>query len=358
MAKLVHFSSSLKRGGAEAILSSLVHGLQDSFDQTVLYIHDGPHRHTIEQLGITCIQIRGTISTYDPLFVMRLYKLVRTLKPDLIHTLLWAATVSGRVIGHMLAIPVVTVYHGNLDQDGLFRNRLDRLTMPLSTTNCAVSSGVAQSIKTVSPHTSVSIIHNGIDCAHHMSTKKRADVGLRDGQFVVGAVGRFVEIKRFDLLIDAIAMIYKRHSNVRLCLIGTGPELNALRERARQQNVQNAVVFLVDVPAVDYYHLFDCFVLPSPREGISIALLEAMRAQLPVIAVSDGEHPVVHHERNGLLVPRADVQFLANAIEQVKNGTDTAHTLGAAARRTVVRLFNRNAMVNQYRQLFLIAIHR
>ncbi len=358
MARLVHFTSSLKRGGAEAILSSLVQGLQHSFNQTILYIHDGPHRHTIERLGVNCIQVQGVVSTYDPLFLMRLYKIVCTLKPDVLHTLLWAATVSGRIVGRMLNIPVVSVYHGNVDQDGGLRNRLDRLTMPLSTVNCAVSSGVAQSIKTLSPNTSVSVIHNGIDCAQYKSTKKRADVGLPDDHFVIGAVGRFVGIKRFDLLIDALALLHKKDNSVRLCLIGTGPELNALRERARQQNVQNAVVFLVDVPAVDYYHLFDCFVLPSPREGISIALLEAMRAQLPSIVVSDSGHPVVRHERNGLVVPRADAQLLAHAIERVKTLPDSAHTLGVAARATVVKFFNRNAMITHYYQMFHTAIHR
>ena len=65
---IVHFTSSLKRGGAEVILSSLVRGLSNSFDQTVLYIHDGPHRHTIERLGVICIQIQGIVNIYDPLF--------------------------------------------------------------------------------------------------------------------------------------------------------------------------------------------------------------------------------------------------------------------------------------------------
>ena len=165
-------------------------------------------------------------------------------------------------------------------------------------------------------------------------------------------------IKRFDLLIDAIAQLHKKDQAVRLRLIGMGPRLRALQERVRQQNVQNAVVFLVDVPAVEYYHLFDCFVLPSPREGISIAILEAMRAQLPSIVVSDDTHPVVRHEHNGLVVPRADVQLLANAIEYVKTVPDTADKLGIAARATVVKFFNRNMMIKQYGQMFHTAMHR
>jgi len=358
MAKIVHFTSSLKRGGAEAVLNSLVHGLQGSFDQTVLYIHDGLHRHTLEQQGIVCIQIYGIIGVYDPFFLMRLYKIMHALKPDLIHTLLWAAIVSGRVVGRMLNIPVVTVYHGNLDQEGIFRNTLDQLTMPLSTINCAVSSGVAQSIKVVSPSQSALIIHNGIESMYSESSRSRAGIGLTNDQFVIGAVGRLVKIKRFDLLIDAIALIHKKQSNVRLCLIGMGPEFDELHKQVQQQNLQHVVVFLLDVPAVEYYHLFDCFVLPSPREGVSIALLEAMRAHRSVIVVSESEHPVVHHEYNGLVVPYANAQLLAQCIKRIKGASDAACMLGLRARETVMRSFNRNAMVAQYTQMFRSVMYR
>src|SRR5690348_11311334 len=110
--KIVHITSSLQRGGAEQVLVTLIKGLQHAFHQTVIYLHDGPHRATIENLGVTCIPLRGYFSLYDPWLFLQLHTILKKIQPDLIHTLLWAATIAGRVAGRFLRIPVVSVYHG------------------------------------------------------------------------------------------------------------------------------------------------------------------------------------------------------------------------------------------------------
>jgi len=349
--RIVHFTSSLKRGGAEGILYSLVAGLQDSFEQTVLYIHDGPYRHKLDALGIKCIKISGVFHTYDPGIFIRLYRELRRIRPHLMHTLLWAATVTGRVVGRLLAIPVVSIYHGNVDQDGLIRNIADRYTLSLSK-NGAVSPGVVKSIHTCLAKVPVMVIPNGIACKELSASVQRSDLGLDRAHFVVGSVGRLVKIKRFDVLLDAFMLIYKAHPEARLCLIGVGPELENLQEQARRLGVFQKVLFLVDVPAVDYYHLFDCFVLPSPREGISIALLEAMRARVPVVVVCQEQHPVVQHEHNGLVALYADAAEIMHAIDRLMRDEVEAHRLADEGLKVLNRSFNRNVMISKYSQLF------
>lgn len=354
MITVVHFTSSLARGGAEAILSSLVKGLNGSFYQVVLYIHDGPHRKDIEQLGIECIQIRGLITTYDPWFFIRLYKVLKRIKPSILHTLLWSASVSGRLVGSLLRIKIVTMYHGNVDQNGRLRNFFDQHTLSLSHINAAVSLGVSKSVKTLYSPAQLHVIHNGIDCdAMPVIIKKRSDIGIDSAAFVVGSVGRLVTLKRFDIFIQTILLLQQKLENVHACIVGVGPELESLQKLTRLYGIENRVIFLIDVPAVDYYHLFDCFVLASEREGISIALLEAMRAKRVVIVVSpDNNHPVIKHKYNGLVVHNADAYQLMNAIILIKEQKKEAVVWAFNGYNTVKNCFNRNVMINKYRRIF------
>lgn len=356
--KLVHITSSLQRGGAELVLSRIVRGLCTAFDQTVIYIHDGPQRAEIESYGVQCIQITGAMQTYDPFFFYRLYVLIKQLSPDLMHTLLWAATVSGRCIGTMLSVPVVSMYHGNVDQDGWVRNFCDRITFSSSTINGAVSPGVADSLRLLTSRPSAHIIPNGIASEYQKSFVSRSDLGISSHAYLIGAVGRLVGIKCFDILIDAYAQLQFQYADMCLCIIGTGPELDALKKRVDHYGLQAKVYFLGGVQAVDYYHLFDAFVLPSPREGISMALLEAMRAQLPCIVVSDSEHPVITHNKNGIVIDRAQVPLLVDAIEDLYRNTTLAQQLAQAGKETVHRDFSENAMIASYKKLFRSVISR
>jgi len=348
---IVHFTSSLKRGGAEGVLHSLVVGLQDTYTQTVLYIHDGPYRKKIEACGVVCIQVKGMLTRYDPYFLYSVYKALQKLKPDGVHTLLWAATIAGRVVGCMLSIPVVTVYHGNLDQDGRVRNFFDRLTVSLSTVNCAVSSGVAGSLREIAPEVTPYVIHNGIDCTQKTRSKKRADIGYSRSSFIVGSVGRLVSIKRFDLLIDTLALLHAEGETIFLCIIGVGQELHSLQERVAQHALQQYVQFLVDVPAVEYYHLFDCFVLPSPREGISMALLEALCAHVPAVVVGNN-HPVIQDGVSGYTVSTPRAQLLACAIKKIYKDRTQAQQLACAGYETAKNCFNRDVMLSGYKKMF------
>ncbi len=161
--KVVHYITSLKWGGAEYILYHLVKSFLFEYNQIVLYVYDGPYRKKLESLGIRCVKVIGFFSVYDPFFWYQSYRLIKDIAPNLIHTALWSSTVVGRVIGKLLSIPIVSVYHGNVDQQGFIRNFFDRMTFGLSQ-NCVVSSAVAQSLELISvQRKEVVIIENGID---------------------------------------------------------------------------------------------------------------------------------------------------------------------------------------------------
>lgn len=355
-------------GGAEAVLCDLIKTMDASiFEHHVIYFHDGPHAECLEQLGVPMHHIKGFISLYDPLFFKRLYQAIASIKPDCIHTLLWAANNAGRVIGNMLNIPVVSVLHNNVDQDGWFRNMIDKYTVASSHHLIAVSHGVAQSLRkrnTQLPQSKIEIITNGVDMAalHVKNAREqiaRQMLGLSQEHFVIGSVGRFMPVKRYDLMLQAFAHVHTCYPQARLVLVGLGDLEHDLRQKAAALAIKDYVHFVIGQPAYRYYTLFDCFALSSDKEGISIALLEAMSFGLPcVVTNSENSHAVLENNKNGIFVPAGDDQQLADAFIKLLENVGLAQQLGAQAQCTVENQFNSVRMRSAYEMIFKSAAHK
>lgn len=358
--KLVHITSSLKMGGAETVLCDLIEHLgSQQFEHIVIYFHEGELLERLRSNGVRVYKVRGLWCMYDPFLFVRIYRLIKKIKPDCIHSLLWAANVTARIVGAFLRIPVVSVFHNNVDQDGALRNALDRLTLSLATQLVAVSDGVADSVRRVhhAPAKQIQVIRNGINVsavqqrgARHAVA--RAEFGLDAEYFIIGSVGRFHKVKHFDVLLKSFALVLQSCPQARLMLVGVGDQEQELRAYARELLIDQEVFFVVGQQAYGYYPLFDCFVQPS-QEGLSIALLEAMSFAKPVIVASrDGQHAVIQHEYNGLMVPLLDYQELARALRIIIQQPQVRNRLAHAAQQTVKNRFGLQASVNAYKDIF------
>jgi glycosyltransferase involved in cell wall biosynthesis len=343
-------------GGAEAVLCDLISSMDnDVFDHHVLYIHDGPHRECLKTLNIPHYQI-----TYGPLFLMCLMKHIQQIKPDVMHTLLWAANIAGRIAGGLLGVPVVSAWHNNLDQDGAMRNFFDRATYNFAEQHIAVSQGVINSARSLGFRDvdKAYVITNGINIRKIQSLSaqaltSRSAIALDQSHFVIGSVGRFVLVKRHDLMLKAFALLYATHTHARLVLVGIGEQESFLRTQAVELGIAQAVIFIVGKSSAQYYPLFDCFSLSSDKEGVSIALLEAMSFGLPsVMTHAEAKHAVIEQGVNGLLVPAGDVQKLADSWTQLIENKEMAHKLGFAARERVQSNFSSDRMCKEYEELF------
>jgi L-malate glycosyltransferase len=355
--KLVHVISNLGVGGAEGVLYQLLNHLDSSkFSHTVIYFRPGPYVEKIKKLGVKTYYVRGVLFRYDPVFLVKLFLLVQKLKPDCLHTLLWAANFLGRLIASVLRISHVEVLHNNIDQNGLIRTILDRVTAQRRGELVAVSDGVAQSLTQHAPWFTavpVHIIKNGVPQYKASNKIDRADLGLSDAQFVIGSVGRFEAVKNYGLLLTAFALLYDEHRRARLVLVGQGSQENFLRTRAYDLGIDDRVIFVVGQDAQPYYQLFDCFVMSSYKEGISMALLEAMRqAIVPVVTSTSSTHDVINHGKNGFLLPSGDASKLAAGIDELIQSRALRRRLSENARTTVELHFKIERMANEYAELY------
>lgn len=168
--------------------------------------------------------------------------------------------------------------------------------------------------------------------------------------------GRLDRAKGLDTLLAAWQAVVTRggHENAQLWLAGDGPYAAALRAEIESRNLARRVVLAGVFDAVDeLLSAADLFVLPSLEEGMSVALLEAMAAGLPVVATDiPGNRDVVADGREALLVPVEDAEALSTAIVRVLEEPDLATRLGTAARRLAVERFSLAAMANRYLELF------
>lgn len=178
----------------------------------------------------------------------------------------------------------------------------------------------------------------------------RAEFGPR----VILFVGRLVYYKGVEYLIEAMLRV-----PARLLIVGRGPRERALRRRARALGLDERVAFLGEIahehlPA--YYHACDLLVLPSIRESetFGIVQLEAMAAGKPVIstALPTGVAWVNQHEVTGLLVPPANADALADAMNRLLEDDALRQRLGEAARQYVSERFTRQRMARAVLALY------
>jgi len=360
--KLLHVTTSLKIGGAEAVLCDLVRRLgNDEFEHHVIYFHDGPNVQKIKDIGAKTYNITGLLCLYDPFFFAKLFLLIKKLNPDVIHSLLWSANISSRLVAKFLKKPLVSAYHLDIYNDGILRNSIDALTRRMSDLIVAVSDDVAKSLGKKNLQRSgkkTQVITNGIDFDAiydivENSRVAREELGLSEQDFVIGSVGRLHPQKNFPLLLKSFFKISTIRQNARLVIVGVGHLEKALKDLACRLGIRDKVCFIIGKQACNYYPIFDCFVQSSLKEGLSIALLEAMCFELPCIVTNKGEqHPVIVHKKNGIIVESQNQNMLCEAILGILDNRAFGKIIAKEAKKVVLEGFSVDKMVGKYKSLF------
>lgn len=368
---ILHLITSLHVGGAQAALYNVLEHYQaDPTNQDrhwVVYLRSGPYDAKIKSLGITTYPLKGFVSVYDPLAWFRLGALLYKNRPDVIHAALWSANIMARILGFLLRIPVICDLHGDPEHHGKIRNLLEKKTLFLPTRFVAVSHSVQKSFihlfqkkKYVSARTCV--IQNGIDVEKirqraEQNPVSRKNFGIKKDDFVIGTVGRLHAIKRYDLLIKAFSVVVKNNKQKRslwLCLVGDGEERRALEKLVKNVNLQNQVIFVGEQEnTARYYPLFDCFVLSSVSEGLSIALLEALCFGLPVVTTHvDGVHDVITDGINGFVVPLNNVKELSEALARLSADDTLVSFMKTENIQLVQKAFSLTMVAQRYKELY------
>jgi glycosyltransferase involved in cell wall biosynthesis len=201
----------------------------------------------------------------------------------------------------------------------------------------------------------VDVIYNGVDVgvgARGAPRRIRQELGISPDALVVGSVGRLDPVKDLRTLVFATAQLRRSHPT-ELVIIGDGPERAHLEAAAAERGLERAVHFLgYRSDAREWLAGCDVYVNSSVSEGVSLTILEAMTAGLPVIATSVGGTPEILDSTCGMLVPPRDPQAIADALLQLAREPQRRVQLGRAARRRVEERFTLDRMIQQYSDVY------
>jgi len=345
-------------GGSQQVLWTFLRHLDRArFDPTVVFLAPGAFPAEVAALGISTVVVpagRFRQPWQGARAVAELARVMRGAQPDLV--------VSWFTRAHLYAVPAAVVARLSHRlvwwQHGVTRgDALDRAATALPALAVGTSSqGAARAQARLRPRREVFTVYPGIDEPVPESAPDRARrmerLGLEAGVPVVGTVGRIDPVKEQHRLLDAVATLRARGLPVNGLVVG-GPEparglryLDALRRRARETGIEDAVTFTGPVPDVaPYVGLMDVAVNTCPREAFGLALLEAMALSVPVVAVdAPGPREIIEHERSGLLVDPRDGSGLADALAGLLKEADLRHRLREGARERFEACFTAERM--------------
>jgi len=321
--KVVHVNGGGETGGGKSHLITLLPELRkEGCDASLIVFSSGLLLSEAKAAGIptTCLGVSRMMS--QRLF-QNLYQLLREQQPDIVHTHGGRANLYGRLAARLAGVKcVITTVHSYSDLDyvkawhNTWFSLVDRLTWFLTDRFVAVSNDLANSLRRRGVRTDqVAVVPNGIAPWEGPSIDLRREFSLPAGP-IICAVGRFVPVKRFDLLLQSFAWVLVEFSETTLLLIGEGPLEWQLKNLAKSFGIETRVVFTGyrrDARAL--LSSSDLFVMSSDMEGLPVVLLEALSAGVSVVATAVGGIPeVVRDGETALLAPRGEVEPLAEAI--------------------------------------------
>jgi glycosyltransferase involved in cell wall biosynthesis len=219
------------------------------------------------------------------------------------------------------------------------------------------------------PASRIMVVPNGIDTKVYGDRLRRNELRQRLGlchggaaadAVVIGSVGRLSEVKRQDLLLRAVASLTESFPQLRLLLVGDGPERQRLEELAAKLGIAERTVFAgYQANPEEYLAAMDLFALTSRHEALPLALLEAWASGLPVVASAVGGIPkVVEQGRTGLLFPSGDCQALVASLRNVLSDKGLASKLARAGVAEVQAKYSLQQMAENYGKQYQAATQK
>ena len=369
-ALIAHIVFSFDIGGLENGVVNLINRMPpDQYQHTIICL-TGYNPEFFKRITQPSVQIHalGKRDGNDFGMFLRLWKLLRQIKPDIVHTRN-LATLETQVVATLAGVKArVHGEHGwdmgDLSGGNQKYRILRRIIAPFVSKFIALSQQSTKYLEDdvgVKPQ-SIEQIINGVDAdifsdAPHQLANIPEGLEKQDCM-IFGTVGRLAEVKNQQLLLQAFISLLTEHPQYQgralLVLVGDGPEKAHLLAILERSGLKEAC-FLVGASdqVAQWMRLMDVFILPSLAEGISNTILEAMATGLPVIATNvGGNSELIVEDETGMLVSVTDKKEMSNAMKQYLDQPEQVEQQGRAARVRIEQLFSLEHMVERYQKVY------
>lgn len=324
--RVCHIASGDLWAGAEVQVWTLLSFLrgQGGVEVSAVLLNEGELARRLRSAGVNVIVLDETRLTAAAILAL-LVRTLRRLRPDVVHTHRYKENILGGLAAAAVGVrAAVCTVHGLTERyTGFARARmalyswLDRRVVNWRRPTVVAVSRDMERTLAATYRAPVCFIPNAIDVAAYGEDGPwlPPTLGLREDDLVIGSLGRLVPVKGYDILLRAAPRMVARVPNLKILLVGDGPQRPRLASLARDLGIAAHVLLPGHCADVrPYLRRMDVFVLPSLAEGLPLALLEAMAAGRPVVVTRVGGMPeVVSDGEEGLLVAPQSEEALAAA---------------------------------------------
>lgn len=358
--RVLYVVPTLDQSGAEKQLTLLASRLpRDRYETAVCALTRGGYFEGPLRDADVPVYVLGKRFKWDPVTLYRLCRLIMRLRPDVVHTWLFAGNCYGRVAARWSGRPRLVASERCVDRwKHSFELSVDRF-LARHTDAVVVN---AQAVHDFYAHVGIQrsklrVIVNADDARPATSiaaSTVREQLQISPETPVIGYIGRLWPQKRVHDLIWAADVLRIAGAKVKVLIVGDGPRRLALERFARNIELDGVVQFLGHrSDASVLLSAMDVVVLPSEFEGMPNVALEAMQAGKPIVATRiAGMDEVVVHEMTGLLVGVGQPFALAKALRRLLVDAELRRRMGEAGRARVRDCFSVTAMIDAYDRLY------
>lgn len=365
---VVHLVDDLKVGGLERTLATIVENLDKTKYEVSVWclIGEGQIAEELKNKGFE-IKVLNFLSRNKLCNLLRLIRRLKKEKVEIIHCWGISGGIWGRFASILARVPIRFAHVQNTYDDFGKKERLiERFLGFFSDRIIACSEAVKKCLTEfvgIKPH-KIETIYNSIEIQKFnrvWNTQAiRNEFKLKRGDIIIGNVSRLVPIKGHRYLLEAAVKIIEKFPRIKFLIVGDGPLKSSLEAKTEELGIKEKVIFTgwrQDIPRL--LSIMDIFVLPSLREGLGVAILEAMYLSRPVIATNVGGVPeVVKDGETGILVPPRDIQALTKGLSFLLQNPQKAKEMGKAGGKLCEKTFSSVTMMKKIHQLYTFYIDK
>lgn len=303
----------------------------------------------------------------DFISFLKLYKLIKEEKFDIVHSATSKAGFIGRAAAHFARVGVIIHTCHELPQNStrnqflkFFYRCLEKIASRWTNKIITVSKpNLDQIIKEkIASLEKISLIPNGIevkkfDIPLDIESKKK-ELGIDPGFKVIGSIGRLEPVKGHKYLLEAAQKVIKEFPRTVFLIIGQGQLKDKLAESIKAKGLEKNIIMLgFREDLIEILYTLDIFVSASLWEGFGVAVAEAMICGLPVVSTAvGGIIDFVIDEKTGILVPAQDSKSLSDAIVYFIRNPKIASAIGQAAKEKIKNEFSQEEMIRKLWEVY------
>lgn len=352
--KIVQVMPEFGLAGAETMCETLTYELRSLGHEVVvisLYDYHSAITDRMENAGVRIYYLHKK-SGLDLSMIRKIWKVLREIKPDVVHTHLYSAqyAVPASILAGVKR-RVHTVHNLAKQENGRMARNLNKFFfkfchLKLVALSDLVRGSIVREYKTKVD--CIPVVFNGVDLSKCLpKTEYRATES-----FKIVHIGRFSQQKNHLGLLQAFRLFCSKHPESQLWLIGDGEKRAEIQEWVCENGLTQNVRFLgLQTSVYRYLHEADLFTLPSHYEGMPMTLIEAMGTGLPIVATAVGGIPdMLTNEENALLTEN-DPKVLAQAYERLFGNLELRQAYGQGAKQRAI-VFSSKNMAKEYQALY------